>query len=307
MKTKNLITGGAMAIAFMAFTLTECKKDQATAPDTNTNTANAEMSPAMDDANASYAAMDSKNISDAAVQSQSGYMPRGETRKSAKDIYGSCVTVWGNDTVIGGNNDTVVYIDFGGSDCACRDNRDRRGTIIVYWGLQHPGETKLQAYSDSGNTITQTFKDYYLKDNGIVGTRTWTNEGHNVNGYQNWTFTANLTINYPNNQNATWNAIRNNALAQVGGVWYYDISGSAKGVSRDGVGYSLDITSPVYITVLPWWLGGCPWPESGIVTITRTMPAGSSINITVNYGTLGTCSGDKTVTINGKTTTFAMW
>ena len=304
MKTKSFFVGGILGLALAACVLNGCKKDPPLATATNTD-----ITPAMDEANASFAATDSKNISDAAIQWRSASnAPSAYGTESMEYHYGHCIKVHGNDTVVNGNQDTVVYIDFGGTDCFGDDERERRGTIIVYWGLTHLGETRLQAYFDSANTITQTFRNYFLRKTGIEGTRTWTNEGHNVNGFQNWTFTANLTLKYPDGRTATWVSIRNTAIAEVSGVWYYEITGDAKGMSRNGIEYNFTITSPVYITVLPWWAGGCPWPEAGVVTITRTMPASGSITYVIDYGTLGTCSGSKVVTVNGSSRiTMAMW
>jgi|GEM_PF-676642 hypothetical protein len=306
MKTKSFIATGALGLALAAAILSGCKKDPPMAPVTN---ANADITPAMDEANASFASTDSKNIADAVMQSQSSAnTPSADRYGSMENFYGHCIKVYGSDTVVNGKQDTIVYIDFGGTDCFGDDQRERRGTIIVFWGLTHPGETQRQAYFDSANTITQTFRNYFLRKTGIAGIRTWTNEDHNVSGYQNWTHTANLTLTYPNGQTATWEANRNNAIAQVNGVWYYELTGDAKGMSRNGIEYTYSIASPVYITVLPWWAGGCPWPEAGSVTITRTNPASGSITFVINYGTLGTCSGTKTVTVSGSgTKTFAMW
>jgi hypothetical protein len=220
-------------------------------------------------------------------------------------IYGPCVNIHGSDTVINGMADTAVYIEFGANDCTGPDNRSRRGTIIVYWGLQHPGETWLQAYFDSNNTITETFRNYYLKDNGIAGTRTWTNVGRSMQGYENWNFTANLAITYPDGRTATWKSARNNEMVEVGGILYYEITGDGSGKDRNGIDYTLKITSPVYITVFPWWLGGCPWPEAGSILITFAMPGQT---VTVDYGTLGTCSDIKIVKrTGGVTSSFAMW
>jgi hypothetical protein len=312
MKTKkkllNAVLGIIGGIIIAAFAFNGCHKDSTAPPATTTD-----ISAAEDDANASFAANDAKNVSDAAIQWQSrGYIPSGQIPHGFGNIFSSCATIHGNDTTVNGGADTVVYIDFGKNDCFCRDNRNRRGTIIVYWGLQHQGETWLQAYFDSNNTITETFRDYFLKDNGIAGTRTWTNEGHNTGGYENWSFTADLTISYSGGQTATWVSTRNNAIVEVDGVWYYEITGSAHGTARDGLGYTLTITSPIYITVFPWWAGGCPWPEAGTISIVLSMPGST---ITINYGTLGTCSDTKTVRLTGSavsgnnstTATLTMW
>ncbi len=306
MKTHIFLSAGIVGIALSGLILTGCHKDSTTAP----MSTSADITAAEDDANATFAANDSKSISDAAMAwNSNGDAPLGHGHLGGVGgIFGSCAIVSGKDTMIAGQEDTVVYINFGLTPCFCRDGRDRKGTIIVYWGLQHPGETWLQAYFDSANTITETFNNYYLKNNGIAGTRTWTNEGHNVNGYENWNFTANLKVTYPDGQVATWNSTRNNAITDVSSVWYYEITGSAQGTDRNGNPYSLTITSPVYFTVLPWWAGGCPWPEAGTISITTvltsSMPART---ITVNLGTLGTCTPDMFASLNGNRYSYTMW
>jgi hypothetical protein len=305
----NVMVGVMWGVILSAFVFNGCQKDTATPPASSTT----DITAAEDDANATFAANDAKNVADAAVQWQSStYIPFGWRPRGFGGIFSACANIHGGDTMINGAQDTVVYIDFGKNDCFCQDNRHRRGTIIVYWGLQHPGETWLQAYFDSNNTITETFRDYYLRDNGIAGVRTWTNEGDNINGFENWNFTANLTITYPNGQIATWVSSRNNAIVEVDGVWYYEINGSGHGTARDGRAYTVTITSPIYFTVLPWWAGGCPWPETGTVEISNTNPVSTMI---VSYGTLGTCSDTKTVKLMGSattgsatiTTTLVMW
>ena len=162
---------------------------------------------------------------------------------------------------------------------------------------------------DSANTITESFNGYKVGStastmNGVAGTRTWTNEGRNVSGYENWNFTAALTITYPDGKTATWNSTRNNVLTLNGGVWYYAVTGSAHGVSKNGVGYTLTITQPLYVTALPWWFFGCAWIESGIVDITRT---GSTNTLSINFGNIGTCDNQAVATLNGNNYTIYMW
>lgn len=272
MKTKKFLLSGALGIALSGLILNGCHKDPAAVPSSNTT----DITAAEDNANATVAANDAKTISDAAIQWQSSeYIPFHLLPRGIGNIFGPCVTITGKDSMVGGVEDTVVYIDFGRTNCFCHDNRNRRGMIIVYWGLKHPGETWFQAYFDSANTITLTFRDYFLRDNSIAGTRTWTNEGHNMGGFENWNSTANISITYPTGQTAFWNSSWNNSITEVDSVWYYEINGNASGKSRNGAEYTLTITSPVYFTVLPWWAGGCPWPEAGTVIITRLLTASS--------------------------------
>jgi len=313
MKINFFLLSGIIGIAISGFVLNGCHKDSAVAPTTNTD-----ITPAEDDANATFAANDAKSISDAAIAWNTNHSTNiTHPDRGIGDIFGHCVTVYGEDTTVGGSHDTVVYINFGTGDCFCRDSRNRRGTIIVYWGLTRPGETWLEAYFDSANTITETFRNYYLRDNGIAGMRTWTNEGHNVNDYQNWNFTADLTITYPDGRTATWNSTRNNTMTEVSLTWYYEITGSSHGLSRDGVDYTMTISSPVYFTVLPWWAGGCPWPEAGTITIRRiltasagtstAMPASTASVTTVNFGTLGTCTPNMYANLDGMRYPYIMW
>jgi len=305
MKATSFFLKSVLGIALAGYVITACNKDPASSPSGPTGNGDAmDITPAQDDANASLAASDAKNVSDAAIQWQSNYVPHGHNRYNLNFLFGDCITVTGKDTTINNSQDTIVYIKFGNHDCMGNDGRNRRGTIIVYWGLKHPGETWLQAYFDSANIITLLFNGYYLKGVGISGTKTWTNEGHDSAGFQNWNYTDNITLTYASNQIATWNTTRNTAIVEVGGNWYYEINGSGSGVSKNGIKYTVDITSPLYITLLPWWAGGCYWPEAGTVTITRSSP---SETLTVNYGPLGTCSANKNVNINGNIRAFVLW
>lgn len=294
MKTKNLLLSGLLGIALAGVLLTGCKKDS-TAPDTD-------WTAAQDDANATSTANDAKNVSDAAMQAN-GHAP-GHGAFNFNSYYNATIT-WARDT---GNGDTL-YIVFPSTPTICGDYKYREGEIIVYWPKQSSGYL-WQAYLDSNVTITELFRGYAVGQsktsmNTVSGTRTWTNEGQNENGYENWNFTANLSIVYANGGGtATWTSVRNNVLTEVNGTWYYAITGSASGTSRNGVGYTLSIASPLYVTAAPWWAGGCAWIESGVLNINRT---GKTNTLSVNFGNIGTCDDQAVATINGNNYTFTMW
>lgn len=305
MKATNFLLNGIMGVALAGFVFAGCHKDSTNTPaSSNSSTYSDDITPAQDESNASDAMNDSKNISDAAAQSNANqYRPE---RNIAAIAHCTIDTVHGDSA--NGYTDTM-YINFGPKPVLCNDKRWRQGEIVLYWnglsyyiGLWH-------AYFDSSNVIHMTFNNYAVGNTdtsmiGIAGIRSWTNTGSNLLSQQNWNFNASLTLTYPNKQTATWNSSRTNSLVKLNGIYYYEIGGSASGVDRNGVHYTLTITTPLYVTALPWWAGGCPWIESGIIDINLA----NNINtLSVNFGTLGTCTPIKTATINNHTYTFVMW
>lgn len=289
MKTKQILLTGILGIALGGLILTGCKKDS--------TAADSDWTAAQDDANATSTSNDAQTMANTAVQSA------GHSPINFSTYYNATVT-WARDT---GAGDTI-YIVFPSTPTICGDYKYREGEIIVYWP-KGSANNVWAAYSDSAVNVTEEFRGYAVGTasnnmNTISGTRTWTNEGQNQGGYENWNFNANLTLTYSNGQKATWSSIRNNVLTKVGGTWYYAVSGNATGTSRNGVIYTLNIASPLYITAAPWWAGGCAWIESGTLNINRQ---GNNNTLSVNFGNVGTCDATAVATINGNNYTFSMW
>lgn len=298
MKTKKKLLSGILGIALAGFVLTGCHK----ASTNPTGSTDSDITAAQDDANVSNTANDAKGVSDAAMQTNGLHKANSFTFST---YYNATIT-YAKDTTHG-TGDTL-YIVFPATPTLCGDGKYREGEIIVYWPYE-PGRYLWQAYMDSNVTITELFRGYAVGTasnnmNTLAGTRTWTNEGHNQGGYENWNFTANLTLTYQNGQKATWSSIRNNVLTTVGGILYYAISGNATGTNRNGVVYTLTITSPLYITAAPWWAGGCAWIEAGTLNVNRQ---GNNNTLSVNFGNVGTCDATAVATINGNNYTFTMW
>jgi hypothetical protein len=299
MKTNKILLTGILGIALAGVVLTGCHK-ASTSPDTD-------IIAAEDESNASDAMNDSKNVSDAGAQGTASgeYHPE----RNVKAIYSPhCIVSWSlpADTLSGYD---TMYVTFPSTPTLCNDGRYRQGQVIVYWA-RNTGSSLLQSYFDSASTITMTFKNYAAGSSasnmiGITGTRAWTNTGKNALSEENWKFTANLTLKYfATSQTATWNSSRVNTLVLQGGVYYYQITGEATGTARNGVIYTLTITSPLYITAFPWWLGGCAWIEAGDISVNRS---NSSNTLTINFGNVGTCDASAVATINGNNYTFSMW
>ncbi|MGP8217336.1 MAG: hypothetical protein ACLQQ4_17340, partial [Bacteroidia bacterium] len=224
MKTKKFLLTGAMGIALTGMVITGCKKNSTTTP----AAVDSDITAAQDDANATFAVNETKNSADGAAQNQPNvYRPQGS----------SCATVTKNlDTVLSnGQVDSLMDINFGPSPCLCADGRYRQGHIRVYWDHIHP-------YFTQGDTINMTFENYVVNSKGIQGTRMLVNTGKDSAGNMSWSFTANLTITYAGGGTATWTASRTNTLVNVGGAWYYEITGGGSGVSKSGVSYTHTIT-----------------------------------------------------------------
>lgn len=305
MKTKNFVLSGILGIALSGFVLTGCHKSSTT-PDTD-------VTAAQDETSGQYASTDAKNVSDDALQT-STHGPRRHGVTSGPivltDYCSTCIVTWSDTT----NNATTVTVtvNFGNTPVQCSDTKWRQGEIMVSWPVSG-GQFFWEAYFNKNTTITQSFSGYKVGNtastmNGVAGTRTWTNTGLDTVKLESWNFTANLTITRYNGKTFSWNSSRTNALVNVGGIWYYEITGSATGTTETNVTYTITIAQPLYVSAFPWWwvgLGGCPYIESGIVNITRSSNPNNTLSI--NFGTIGDCTATCTATLDSKTYTISKW
>jgi len=295
MKTKNFVLSGILGIALSGFVLTGCHKSS-TNPDTD-------ITAAQDETSGQYASTDAKNVSDNALNTS--HRPRPHSGPIILTDYSSTTTATIDSTTT--PNMATLTVNFGPTPVECKDGRYREGEITVSWPVS--AGFFWQAYFNKNTTITQSFIGYKVGNsastmNGVAGTRTWTNTGLDTLGYESWSFTANLNITRYNGKTFTWSSYRTNALVNIGGVWYYEITGYATGTTESNVTYRITITQPLYVTALPWWWFGCPYIESGIITITRSS---STNTLSINFGTIGNCSPDATATLDGKTYTISKW
>ena len=279
MKTKRYLTLAIIGIGFAGLILTGCKKKDTPATDSDVTAAE-------DESNASYALQDSKNASDgAAMNNGTNYRTTG--------VY---PIITKRDTTIGSQIDSLVDINFGPVPYVCPDGRSRQGNIYAYWVHAHP-------YITLGDTINMTFGNYKvttLNGNtiGVSGFRSLVNSGKDSAGDCTWSFNANLSLTYASGGTATWVSSRTNTLENISGNWYYSITGSASGVTRKGVAYTITITTPLIHTA--WWLSPgnrCDCFESGEVEISRTGKP-YPLYLTFTSG-IGNCKHTATATING--------
>lgn len=220
----------------------------------------------------------------------------GNTNKSGF-FFGTCATVSISPNWI----DSAQYwpktmtIDFGTSNCTGTDGVNRRGVISV---------TLTDRYVNTGSVLTVQPQSYYINDHLIEGAKTITNNGRNASN--NLSFTVQVTnakITFPTGGYTTWNSSRTNewvAGESTPGLFglcddVYLITGSANGVNRNGLSYTVSITSPLRKELC------CRWLVSGVIDIA---PSGL-LTRTVNFGA-GNCDATATVTIAGNTFTFLM-
>jgi hypothetical protein len=224
----------------------------------------------------------------------------GQSGKKAGYSFGPCATVsttpaWTNPTF-----PKVMTIDFGSTNCMGNYGINRRGIIQV---------TITGSYMDSGSVLTVQPQNYFVNDIKIEGTKTLTNNGYNVNNNLNFTVNVvNGTITYTDGTQATWASTRNNEWIEGDSTNLfthgfpglcddvYLITGSANGVNRNGLAYTVSITSPLRKEIC------CRWVVSGSLDI---VPNGLATR-TVDFGT-GACDALATITINGNTYNVYMY
>lgn len=295
MKVKPILITCIFATTIAVFIFNGCKKDSTPATDSD-------VTAAQDESNASFAVQDSKNIADGAVKSQAVERVGLDTSMTWRRIVDTNITI----SNVSYTQDTGYAITFPGTHPS-PDGRTRKGTMFVFWnggGYFHTGSVVSQLFSPNypysitllnGNVIT------------ITGYRQTTNQGIDTGeGDMTWAFSANLKLVYSGNAQgtATWQSTRTNTLTDQGPNlgFFYSVTGSANGVTRNGVAYSISITQPLMHTA--YWLNTwynkptCPCFESGSVTINRTGKP-NPLYLTFTSG-LGNCTCSATATINNK-------
>jgi len=220
----------------------------------------------------------------------------GQSSKMASYSFGACATV----TTVPNWADTtfpkVMTIDFGSANCVGANGINRRGQIIV---------TLTDRYRTVGSVLTIQPQNYFVEDVQVEGTKTLTNTGYNTsNNLEYQVDVVNGRLTYTDGTITTWASTRTNEWIEGDSTTFfthglagicddvYLITGSASGVNRNGLNYSVNIVSgsPLRKEIC------CRWLVSGILEIT---PAGMAVRM-VNYGG-GVCDRQATITINGNT------
>lgn len=262
---KNTILKRLFAIALIGVIFTGCRKKDNLETDRDTGSAS-------DNALAEASFTDVNTISDEAAKGGSD-----------ANILNACATV----TYTAGPTDTTMIIDFGAVNCLCKDNRYRRGQILVTWS---------GAYKDPGHVHTITFNNYFVNDNQIFGTKTVTNNGLNQGGNLSYSIDVNggIILSAVNGGGTiSWTSQRTREFIEGSSTDtrlddVYLITGSANGISAQGNSFTALITNAVRKEM------ACYYLVSGTIEFS---PSGKAKRI-IDFGN-GTCDNDATVTING--------
>ncbi|MCE3227474.1 MAG: hypothetical protein K0S32_2025 [Bacteroidetes bacterium] len=201
-------------------------------------------------------------------------------------ILSSCATIQ-FDTIAGSNVDTLT-VNFGNANCLCNDGRYRRGSLVI---------TFTGKYKDSLTTITITPKNYFVNDNGVTGSKTVKNLGHNAQGHLVYDITENFTIAKAGGGSIVFFGTRKREWLQGENtlIWAddkYSITGSASGYNANGRSFTSSITIPL---IRDMSIGCRKHFVQG--TIVHT-PDGRPDRI-IDFGS-GACDNKATVTINNK-------
>lgn len=187
------------------------------------------------------------------------------------------------------SNPKKITIDFGTTNCLCKDNRNRRGKIIV---------TYTGRYRDQGTVITTSFDNYFVDDNEVKGTRTVTNNGNNSQGQPTFSVVVNGsvilsggrgTVTHTANRTRTWIAgYSTRAIADD----VYEITGSTTTIGPKGDQFTANIRTALRVAL------NCSNIVSGVMEYTRSGSKNGSMSL--DFGN-GVCDRQAVINLpNGK-------
>ncbi len=190
-------------------------------------------------------------------------------------------------------NKTIV-IDYG-DGCIGKHGRERSGKIII-------------SYTDRrfvpGAVHTITFNNFYIDGKKIEGTRTRTNISESDNDYLRFRITLeNGKVSWEDGtyatREATWETTRIRTPNPINDERIR--TGSASGVNRDGIGYTVNITKAIV------WKRGCLPQVRVMIPVegTKVKEFEDGRIISIDYGD-GTCDNLMTVTRDGESQTVEL-
>lgn len=235
-------------------------------------------------------AIDNSFAEDAVSQAFSTVNQYGLNEAGIKSSAQKCVTI----TVTPALPDTTfpktMEIDFG-TGCADHNGVIRKGIINAVFSDHWLNAT-------AGTNVTITFDNYYVNNIKREGTFTVTVNDPNP-GPSHTVVADGAKLIFSNGDEVSWNATR--TVDWIEGYSticpdtcinddVFEFSGNADGVNRNGLAYTVEITTPLRVEM------SCEWISKGVFNLT---PAGH-VTRTVNFGD-GTCDNKATVTIAGVT------
>lgn len=187
----------------------------------------------------------------------------------------------------------TLTIDFGATNCLCKDGKLRRGQLVAVFN--GPWQT-------AGATVTTTMVNYFVNDLLHTGTRLATviNPANTPN-FKYRVAVQDASIAFADGTTRDWTALRE--VERVAGHGTptllddeYLVTGSAQGTNRRGVAFNATIGQPLKKV---FQVGCARNFVSGTITITNA----NQKTMLLNYDPNGTETCDKvaSVTVNGQT------
>lgn len=182
----------------------------------------------------------------------------------------------------------TLTIDFGTTNCLCRDGRNRRGKIVVVF-------TGVDKRRHSGAVVTRV--NYFVNDNQHTGTRIFTAKGTDGS----YTLDVqNASIITPEGTHS-WSSHREYTRTAGYGTPQlsddaYTVTGTAEGTNRKGISYTATIEKPL---VKVFRVGCMRHFIAGTVNISNTN--GRSLLLNYDPTNNQACDNIASVTVNGKT------
>ncbi len=267
------------AVATLSFTFSSCKKEKASADETEANSY-------VKDVQVEVAFDELGVIADEAF---SGVTSGFKSSENERFNFAACATVT-IDTV---SMPHVMTIDFGDENCLCRDGKYRRGQIVV---------TFTGPYREPGTVRTHTLNNYYVNNNHVQGNSVITNMGFNEDEHIYFTLVAEGSVTFAEGEGTiSWESDRVRTWIEgyaTIGVWtddVYLIEGTASTTHLNGNTTTREIILPLRRELT------CHHFVSGSVEI---VPTNRPVR-TLDFGD-GNCDNIATVTINGNTYTIRL-
>jgi len=200
----------------------------------------------------------------------------GETSRTPPNFnVPDCVTI----TVVIEQNFREITIDFGTEGCEIRGN-ELKGKILLSYERNPEAQQIL---------ITKTLEDFCFNNKNIIGGKTILKERSNENGNPQFTKTVDLTVVWPNGDEASrvGTKVREWIEGHGSGVWsdnVFEITGNWTSTFRNGNSHSYEVVIPLRREVI------CYYFVSGSIDIERTNFSG-----VLDYGD-GDCDNQATFT-----------
>jgi hypothetical protein len=270
---KKLFFTSLLVVATVGLIFTGCKKDQ---PDEETDSAT-------DNALSEGTYSDVKNIADEA-QDKNGIVNYRFAGSNA--ILSACATVTYDTTV----TPRVVTIDFGTTGCLCKDQKTRKGKIIITYTGQ---------FKDSGKVVTVSFSNYFVQGNRVEGSKTWTNKGR-IGGFITYDIVVDGRITKADGTVITWASTRRwqwtkgeSTMGRIDDEYTILAGSTSEGTHKNGGHYKATVTKDLVRRV------SCHQFVSGVVEFTPD----SKPTRTIDFGN-GDCDDIATVSVNGHSKTI---